>query len=96
MKKYYIPFGVIALGALSFIAYIIKGSYVVADGTLVESFGFIPVGFVFIILGFIIGLAVSGWSLFHKSNKLDKLIFGILSAGSILFVVYLIIVAATR
>ncbi|MFZ4461243.1 MAG: DUF3955 domain-containing protein [Patescibacteria group bacterium] len=44
MKKYLPAIIAILLGLLSFVAYLINGSYVAADGTLVESFGFIPVG----------------------------------------------------
>ncbi len=59
-------------------------SYVRPDGLLVEPFGQIVMsgmfGFVFIILGIIIGLSFSIWSLFHNPQKADKYIFGIFTA----------------
>ncbi len=54
MKKSYlfviIPF---LLGIACSVAYKINGQYVAADGTLVESFGFIPLAFFFFFIGII-------------------------------------------
>jgi len=93
-KRYIVPFILIVLGIISFILSAIgsASSYVKPDGLLVEPFGLIVIGgmfgFIFVILGIIVGLGLSIWSLFHNPKKPDKWIFSVLIAGSILFVCF--------
>ena len=76
----------IILGMISFVVSAVGSvnSYVRPDGLLVEPFGQIVMGgmfgFIFIILGIIIGLSFSIWSLFHNPKKSDKYIFWIFTA----------------
>ena len=76
MKKIYIaPLILIILGIISFIVSAVgsMNSYVRPDGLLVEPFAQIVIGgmfgFIFTILGIIIGLGFSIWSLFHNPKK---------------------------
>lgn len=58
MKKVSLTAGIsFLLGVCCVIAYNVKGSSIAPDGTLVESFGFIPLGWFFFFLAFIFGLA---------------------------------------
>lgn len=45
--------------ATSFIIYTIKGSYVAPDGTLIESFGYIPIGFLFAFFAAVFGVVLA-------------------------------------
>ena len=96
MKKIYIaPFILIILGMISFVVSAVgsANSYVSPDGLLVEPFAQIVMGgmfgFIFLILGIIIGLCISIWSLFHNPKKADKHIFGIFTAILIITTGYL-------
>lgn len=46
-------------GVASFIMYNIRGSYVAEDGRVVEAFGFIPIGFLFLFISLIFGLTLA-------------------------------------
>lgn len=45
--------------AVCFLIFTIKGSYVAPDGTLVEAFGYIPIGFLFAFIGVCIGVVLA-------------------------------------
>jgi len=70
-------------------------SYVRSDGLLIEPFGQIVMGgmfgFIFTVLGIIIGLSYSIWSLFHNPKNIDKYILGIFSALLIITTGYLVL-----
>jgi hypothetical protein len=93
-KRYATPLILIVLGAISFVLSAIgsASSYVRSDGLLVEPFGLIVIGgifgFIFVILGIIVGLSLSISSLFHNPKKSDKWIFSILIVGSIFLVCF--------
>jgi hypothetical protein len=98
MKKFYITsFILIILGIISFVVSAVGSinSYVRPDGLLVEPFGQIVMGgmfgFIFIILGIIIGLSFSIWSLFHNPKNFDKYIFGIFTALLIITTGYIVL-----
>ncbi|MDD2891625.1 MAG: DUF3955 domain-containing protein [Candidatus Gracilibacteria bacterium] len=59
MKKHYlfaiIPF---LLGIGCVIAYKINGQYIAPDGALVESFGFIPLAYLFFLVGIIASIII--------------------------------------
>ncbi|NFH68194.1 DUF3955 domain-containing protein [Clostridium botulinum] len=73
MKKYIlsmIPF-VLAMGCV--IAYNIIGSEVAADGTLIEPFFLIPIGYIFILVS-MVSLIISGLisiKNYYKKNKIN-------------------------
>jgi hypothetical protein len=66
MKKYILAliFCIIGLGCLA--SYEIIGSYVASDGTLVESFFLIPIGFLLIVISIITGLVTKFVPFFKK------------------------------
>ncbi|SDP36078.1 DUF3955 domain-containing protein [Clostridium gasigenes] len=69
MKKYLlalIPF-IIGIGCM--ITYSIIGSEVAPDGTFVEAFFKMPIGYLFLAIGIIIGLVVSIMSLYRNTKK---------------------------
>ena len=57
-KVFFVPAILFLIGASCFIAYMIKGSYVAADGLLVEPFYLIPIGWLFIFAAVISGIIV--------------------------------------
>lgn len=59
MTKYIFSIVLIILGLVSFIVYNIKGSYLNADGTLVESFAFIPIGYLLVFIGLVSGVFIA-------------------------------------
>jgi len=67
MKKIYL-FAIISfsLGIGCLVAFKIIGSEITADGTLVEPFALIPIGWLLITAGIILGFIFSVWSFFHK------------------------------
>ncbi|WP_252214914.1 MULTISPECIES: DUF3955 domain-containing protein [unclassified Clostridium] len=73
MKKYIlsiIPF-VLAMGCV--IAYNIIGSEVAPDGTLIEPFFLIPIGYIFVLIS-IVSLIISGvisMKNYYKKNKIN-------------------------
>lgn len=92
MKKYFFTMIPFILGIICFVSYNIIGSEVAPDGTLVEPFGFIPIGFLLISISIIILPIMSTWNLFHNPQKIDKIAFGvsivlILLAASYLFLI---------
>ena len=58
MKKYIIPIIVLLLGIICLIAYKVIGSEVSADGTLVEQFWLIPVGYLLIVISIISSIVI--------------------------------------
>jgi len=66
MKKYILPFIFIVMGIGCAVAYGIIGSEIAPDGTLVEPFFLIPMGYLFLFLGIITGLIVFIRSLYKK------------------------------
>jgi len=66
MKKYLFSLLSLVLGMGFWIAYTIIGSEVAPDGTLVEAFYLIPMGYLFLALGLVSLLLVFTVSVFHK------------------------------
>ncbi len=90
MKKiYYFSFVAFALGLCCFILFAIIGSQVAANGTLIEPFGLIPIGFLLITIGSILTFAASIWYLFNNPNKFDRWVFGISLSFIVLAGLYL-------
>lgn len=71
MKKYLVSLISIFISIVCIITYDIIGSEVLADGTLVEPFFLIPLGWLFLIIGIISGIAVFIISNVRKSKKLQ-------------------------
>ena len=73
MKKKFlilIPF-IIGIGCM--VAYSIIGSEIATDGTLLEPFYLIPMGYLFFAIGIILVLAVNIVPFFHKcKNPINK------------------------
>lgn len=57
MKKYIVPIIFLILSGITYTLYHLKGQEVLEDGTLKESFGFIPLTYLFI-AGFVISTIV--------------------------------------
>jgi len=66
MKKYLFSLLSLVLGIGFWIAYTIIGSEVAPDGTLVEAFYLIPMGYLFLALGLVSLLLVFTVSVFRK------------------------------
>ncbi len=58
MKKNFIAIIPLALGFGCLLAYKIIGSEVAPDGTLVEPFGLIPIGYLLILIGLVAGIVL--------------------------------------
>jgi len=58
MKKYLISIVPLAIGILCFILSGVIGSEVLADGTLKEPFFLIPIGYLFLAIGIILGIII--------------------------------------
>lgn len=71
MKKNIPALMSLIIGIGCFVTYSIIGSEVAADGTLLEPFFLIPIGYLFLAIGIIFGLAVSIASFFRKPQKTD-------------------------
>ncbi|SIQ55797.1 DUF3955 domain-containing protein [Paenibacillus macquariensis] len=71
MKKNILALMSIIIGIGCFVTYSIIGSEVAPDGTLKEPFFLIPIGYLFLAIGIILGLAVSIASFFRKPQKTD-------------------------
>jgi len=74
MKKIYlIAIIPLALGLGCFIAYNVIGSSVAPDGTLIEAFGLIPIGILFVGIGVMSGLILitKAWIDKRKHSKLS-------------------------
>lgn len=84
-NKYYFAIILFILGVGCFVTYSIIGSQIASDGTLIESFGFIPVGFLLIAIALIVSVTISTVVIFHNPLKFDKWIFG-LSWGFIILI----------
>lgn len=55
--------------AASFMMFNLKGSYVAPDGRLVESFGFLPIGFLLAFISFVFGLVLAARSVRSRLNQ---------------------------
>lgn len=89
MKKYLISAILVLIGIACFISYNIIGSEVAADGTLIEPFFLIPIGFLAIFLSISSSLMLSIWAMMHNPKKCDKIVFFSTSGFAILIVGYL-------
>jgi hypothetical protein len=58
MKKVYVPFVFLGLGAACLIAFHVIGSEVAPDGELIESFWLIPIGELLIAIGLVTALVL--------------------------------------
>ncbi|WGX75233.1 DUF3955 domain-containing protein [Paraclostridium bifermentans] len=92
MKKYLFTIIPFILGVVCFVSYIIIGSEIAPDGTLVEPFGLIPIGFLLIAISIIVSSIMSTWALFHNPTKIDKVAFGVSIALILLSASYLFLV----
>lgn len=77
MKKIYlIPLVPLILGLCCFVAFNIIGSKVAPDGTLIEPFFLIPIGWMLILVGFVSGIILYLLMCFkkirHKKNSVDR------------------------
>jgi len=72
MKKYLLALISFVLGICCLVTYNIIGSEVAADGTLIESFFLIPMSYLFMAIGIILGLSVSIVSFYRKTKKFEK------------------------
>ncbi len=84
-RKYYFAITPLILGIGCFVIFNIIGTDMTSDGTLIESFGFIPVGFLLITIGLIVSTTISTIGIFHNPLQFDKWIFG-LSWGFIILI----------
>jgi len=66
MKKYLLFLIPCIAGLVCFVSYSIIGSEVASDGTLLEPFFLIPIGFLLIAIGIITGLTLKLVPIFHK------------------------------
>ena len=89
MKNYILSFVLLALGCMSFVLYSLSGSYVDENGMLIESFGYIPAGFFFIVSGLLSGLVISLWRAFHTPTHYDKWMLGLFFTLCFLFTSYI-------
>ncbi|WP_343342727.1 DUF3955 domain-containing protein [Terrisporobacter petrolearius] len=72
MKKYIFSMVSGLIGLICFVAYNIIGTKVSADGSIVEPFGLIPVGFLFVFIGVISALIVAVVTFIHNSSNKKK------------------------
>ncbi|MGL5256546.1 MAG: DUF3955 domain-containing protein [Proteocatella sp.] len=86
MKKYLVSIIFVLIGVACSISYNIIGSEVAADGTLVEPFFLIPIGFLSIFLSIITGLIISLKARFRNPKKCDKIILLLTSSLTIIIV----------
>lgn len=88
MKKIYlIPAVPFIIGIACFAAYSIIGSHVASDGTLIESFGLIPLGWLFTVIGIISAVILGIWFWFHKKlNTIQKVITVLASVLLVAFI----------
>ncbi len=71
MKKYLLALMSFIIGTGCFVTKGIIGSEVAPDGTLLEPFFLIPIGYLFLAIGIILGLAVSIVPFFRSPKKSD-------------------------
>jgi len=72
MKKYILALIAFAIGIGCSVAYNVIGSEVAPDGTLIEPFYLIPMGYLFIFIGVILVIVFGIGSLIHKSKKANQ------------------------
>ena len=58
----------IVISVCYFLAYLFEGSSIAEDGTLIESFGLIPIGYLFLAIG-IIAVVIVEVRMFYKKKK---------------------------
>lgn len=68
MKKYFIAFIPVIAGIICWVTYSIIGSEVAPDGTLLEPFFLIPIGFLLIACGILIAVVIKVISNFQRSG----------------------------
>lgn len=71
MKKYILALIPFIIGIGCFIAFSIIGSEVAPDGTLVEPFFLVPIGYLFLFTG-IVGIIVTGIKSYFSYNASDR------------------------
>ncbi|NKF07336.1 DUF3955 domain-containing protein [Clostridium gasigenes] len=72
MKKYILALIPFIIGVVCFITFEIIGSEVAADGTLVEPFFLIPIGFLFLAISVIITIVVRISAFYFNTKKITK------------------------
>ncbi|MBU3087138.1 DUF3955 domain-containing protein [Clostridium gasigenes] len=72
MKKYILALIPFIIGVVCFITFEIIGSEVAADGTLVEPFFLIPIGFLFLAISVIIAIVVRISAFYFNTKKITK------------------------
>ncbi|MBU3109499.1 DUF3955 domain-containing protein [Clostridium gasigenes] len=72
MKKYILALIPFIIGVVCFITFSIIGSEVAADGTLVEPFFLIPIGFLFLAISIIIAIVVRISAFYFNTKKITK------------------------
>jgi hypothetical protein len=90
MKKYLMAIISLILGISCFLVYHLIGFSVAVDGTLIEPFGLIPIGFLLTAIALVSGLMVSTWSMFHAPSKTDKNVFNLSLGIFLLASIYLV------
>lgn len=89
MKKYLVSIIFTLIGIACSISYNIIGSEIAADGTLVEPFFLIPIGFLSIFLSIITGLIISLRARSRNPQKCDKIILRLTSSLTIIITLYI-------
>ncbi|WP_419727162.1 hypothetical protein TPDSL_26110 [Terrisporobacter petrolearius] len=72
MKKYIFSMVSGLIGLICFVAYNIIGTKVLEDGRLVEPFGLIPAGILFVFIGVISAIIVAVVTFIHNSSNKKK------------------------
>lgn len=94
MKKIYlVPIIPFVIGIICFLIYSIIGSHVAPDGILIEPFGLLPLGWLFIIIGIISGVIVNIWLWSQKKiNQIQKLLTVVVGIFLLSFGVYMMVI----
>ncbi|MDO8260664.1 MAG: DUF3955 domain-containing protein [Candidatus Magasanikbacteria bacterium] len=69
MKRKYFVYMFLIIGGGCFVAFSFIGSYVASDGTLVEPFGLIPLGYLFLLIGIVLGVIFYVQNIYNKFKK---------------------------
>ncbi|SDO72024.1 DUF3955 domain-containing protein [Clostridium gasigenes] len=72
MKKYILALIPFIIGVGCFITFSIIGSEVAADGTLVEPFFLVPIGYLFLAISIIIAIVVRISAFYFNTKKITK------------------------
>jgi putative hemolysin len=89
LKKYLTPAILIILGCISLLTFNLIGSEVGPDGVLHEQFGLIPIGFLLLVSGLLLGLIKSGISVYKNKTRADVVAVGIFSSIIIVGILYI-------